>query len=162
MNLLIVGSGGREHAIAWKLAQSPRAGKIYVAPGNAGTAALGENLVIDPLDFASLVDAAKQFKIGLTVVGPEVPLAAGIVDYFQERGFPVFGPPKAAARIESSKTFARTLMESAGVPCARGQSFTSFEEAKAFVRGLPKPPVIKADGLAAGKGVLFSSDTQNK
>ena len=158
MNLLIVGSGGREHAIAWKLAQSPRAGKIFTAPGNAGTANLGENLAIDPLDFAGLVEAVRHHHVDLIVIGPEAPLAAGIVDYFEERGLPVFGPPKAAARIESSKSFARSLMEAAGVPCARGQSFTSFEEAKAFIRGLPKPPVIKADGLAAGKGVTVAAN----
>ena len=158
MNLLIVGSGGREHALAWKLAQSPRVSKIFTAPGNAGTASLGENLAIDPLDFRGLAEAVDHHHVDLTVVGPEAPLAEGIVDFFQERALPVFGPPKAAARIESSKSFARSLMEAAGVPCARGQSFTSFEEAKAFIRSLPKPPVIKADGLAAGKGVTVAAN----
>ena len=157
MNLLIVGSGAREHALAWKLAHSPRAGAIFTAPGNGGTANLGTNLAIDPLDFPALAAAVKEHRIDLVVVGPEVPLAAGIVDYFQERGIPVFGPVRAAAAIEGSKTFARGLMLANGVPCARGETFMYVEEAHAFVKSLPAPPVIKADGLAAGKGVTVAA-----
>ena len=156
MNILIIGSGAREHALAWKLAQSPRASAIYTAPGNSGTAQLGQNLAYGPLDFESLAFAAKVHRIDLVVVGPEAPLAAGIVDYFQERGFPIFGPTKAAAAIEASKSFARGLMLANGVPCAKGESFTDVVAARAFVRSFKAPPVIKADGLAAGKGVTVA------
>ncbi|MEE9286238.1 MAG: phosphoribosylamine--glycine ligase [Dehalococcoidia bacterium] len=153
MKVLVVGSGAREHAIAWKLAQSHRVDAIYVAPGNAGTATLGSNLAIATEDFAGLTEAVKAHRIDLVVVGPEGPLAAGIVDEFQTRGVPVFGPYQRAAELEGSKAFAKELMRKCGVPCAEGETFDSFEAARAYIQRQPRPPVVKADGLAAGKGV---------
>ncbi len=154
MKVLIVGSGGREHAIVWKLAQSPRVSALYAAPGNAGTAALGTNLAVAVEDFPALAEAVRAHRIDLVVVGPEVPLVAGIVDFFQARGVPIFGPDRRAARIEGSKAFARALMRKHGIPCGEGEVFDSYEAARAFIERQPRPPVVKADGLAAGKGVV--------
>ena len=159
MNLLVIGSGAREHALAWKLSQSPRVRRIFVAPGNAGTASLGTNLAIDATDFPSLAAAVQANGVDLVVVGPEDPLAGGVVNDFEERGIPIFGPSREAAALESSKSFAKELILRHGIPCARGESFTSYEEARSYVKALAEPPVIKADGLAAGKGVTVAEST---
>ena len=159
MNVLIVGSGGREHALAWKIRQSPKVREVYIAPGNAGTATVGRNLDIPAHQVEELARAAENYGIDLTVVGPEAPLAAGIVDLFDGRGLPVFGPSKAATQIEASKVFSRKLMQKYGIPTARSEAFTSFEEAKEYVKKQPCPIVIKADGLAAGKGAIVAGST---
>lgn len=155
MRILIVGSGGREHAIGWKLAQSPRLSGLLFAPGNAGTSALGENFALHPEDIPGLRALAREKKVDLVVIGPEAPLAAGAADALREAGLAVFGPSLAAARIESSKVFAKDFMQRHGIPTARFESFTSLEPALAALRAAPYPVVIKASGLAAGKGVLL-------
>ena len=160
MNILVVGNGGREHAIAWKLAQSPRADRIFVAPGNAGTHRDAENVDISANDLARLVSFAKQNSVQLTVVGPEAPLAAGIVDAFQSEQLRIFGPSQAAAELEASKVFCKNLLRNADVPTADYQVFRSTESARRFITDrytLDKedvPVVVKADGLTAGKGVI--------
>lgn len=153
MDVLIVGSGGREHALAWKLKQSPRVGKIYVAPGNGGTRLLCENVNIEALDFENLAKFAKEKKIPLTVVGPDDPLALGIVDVFTKYGLRIFGPTKDAAQMESSKAFSKQLMTEAKIPTAEYQVFTNAAKARAYIRGKGAPIVVKASGLALGKGV---------
>jgi phosphoribosylamine--glycine ligase len=158
VKILVVGSGGREHALVWKLSQSSRVDCIYCAPGNAGTAELGENVPIPANDLPALVKFAKENKIELTVVGPDDPLAAGIADLFQTEGLRVFGPSKSAARLESSKIFAKELMRKNKIPTARGAAFTKVEAASAFVEEARFPLVIKADGLALGKGVIIARD----
>lgn len=154
MNVLVIGSGGREHALAWKLSRSPRVEKIYCAPGNAGTAALGENIAIS--DIPGLVAFAKSRDIGLTVVGPDDSLAAGIADAFEAEGLKIFGPKASAARLESSKAFAKDFMKRHGIPTAGYQEFTDSLEAHAWCRTARYPLVIKADGLALGKGVIIA------
>jgi phosphoribosylamine--glycine ligase len=156
LKILVIGGGAREHALAWKMKQSPRDIELFVAPGNAGTAAIARNLDVRANDIEGLSKAAQDKGIDLTVVGPEAPLAAGIVDRFEHLGMPVFGPTKAAAQIESSKVFARTLMQKYGIPCPEGITFSSYKEAKKYVKSRPAPMVIKADGLAAGKGVTVA------
>ena len=156
MKILVVGSGGREHTLVWKIVQSPRVERVFVAPGNAGTAAIAENLNLRPTDIEGLGKAAEKKGIDLAVVGPEAPLAAGIVDYFNSLDIPVFGPTEAAARIEASKSFARNLMEKCGIPCPKGAVFSSYHEARAYIQEQHLPVVIKADGLAAGKGVVIA------
>ena len=158
MRILVVGSGGREHALAWKLKQSPAVEQIFCAPGNAGTASLGENVAIPVGDLTGLARFAKHNRVGLTVVGPDDPLAAGIVDFFQNQGLRIFGPTKSAARIESSKIFAKTLMRGAKIPTAAAEVFSSSDEALAHCDNLKYPVVIKADGLALGKGVIIAPD----
>ncbi len=157
MNVLVVGSGGREHALAWKLARSPRVSKVFCAPGNGGTRLVAENVPVADTDIAALAELAVQRKIGLTVVGPEMPLALGIVDEFEKRGLPVFGPSRKAAELESSKIFAKQFMERHGIPTGRFRVADSPEAALRIVRSgeFGYPFVIKADGLAAGKGVLI-------
>jgi phosphoribosylamine---glycine ligase len=157
MKLLVIGAGGREHAIAWKLAQSPRVQKVYVAPGNGGTASEPglENLPLE--DLGSLVDFAKKESIHLTVVGPEAPLAAGVVDVFLDAGLKIFGPTRAAAQLEASKDFAKSFMVKHKIPTALHRTFASAELAKDFVTQRGAPIVIKADGLAAGKGVVVAA-----
>lgn len=157
MKILVIGGGGREHTLAWKIAQSPRVEKLFVAPGNAGTALIGENLDIHPTDTEALGKVTKDKNIDLVVVGPEVPLALGIVDYFDSLNIPVFGPTKAAAQIESSKVFARNLMEKYGIPCPKGKVFSSYSEAREYLKRQQSPIVIKADGLAAGKGTIIAN-----
>jgi phosphoribosylamine---glycine ligase len=160
MRVLVVGSGGREHALAWKLAQSPRVERVFTAPGNAGTAIIGENLTVGASDLEGLAAAAVEHRVDLTVVGPEAPLAAGIVDLFRERGLVIAGPDRAAARIESSKSWAKEIMNAAGVPTARAQRFTDYEAAREAALDMSLPIVVKADGLAAGKGVVVASSHQ--
>lgn len=158
MNVLIIGNGGREHALAWKIAQSPRADRVFVAPGNAGTAADAENVDIPASDFAKLIKFAQENKVGLTVVGPEAPLTAGIADAFSDAKLRVFGPGKAAAELEGSKVFCKNLLRHADVPTADYRVFRSAERAVTFLREREDVPVVvKADGLAAGKGVMVCS-----
>lgn len=156
MNILIVGSGGREHALAWKLAQSPRVGKIFCAPGNAGTALVGENVPLGVEDIPGLVEFAKARSIGLTVVGPDDALAAGMVDAFQAAGLRIFGPRAAAARLESSKIFAKDFMRRHGIPTAEARAFSDSDEAREWCLQAKYPLVVKADGLALGKGVVIA------
>ncbi len=155
-DILILGSGAREHALAWKLAQSPRVGTIYAAPGNAGTGSFCKNVDIPATDIPRLADFAHQHSIGLTVVGPDEPLALGIVDQFKRTGLRIFGPTKAAAQIESSKAFAKKLMHEAKIPTAAYSVFTDAVQAQGYVQAGPLPVVIKASGLAAGKGVVIA------
>ena len=156
MKVLVVGGGGREHALAWKVAQSPRVAKVFVAPGNAGTAA-DPNLINVPIvDIATLVAFAKREAVALTIVGPEGPLAAGLVDVFTAAGLRIFGPTQAAARLESSKDFAKAFMARHGIPTAAYGTFTEAAAAHAFVTSRGAPIVVKADGLAAGKGVVVA------
>jgi phosphoribosylamine--glycine ligase len=156
LKILVIGGGAREHALAWKIKQSPRDIELFVAPGNAGTAAIARNLNIPSTEIDSLTKAAQELNIDLTLIGPEAPLAAGIVDLFERLGLPVFGPTKAATQIESSKVFARKLMQKYGIPCSNGTAFSSYQEAKKYVESQPLPMVVKADGLAAGKGVTVA------
>jgi phosphoribosylamine---glycine ligase len=156
VKLLVIGSGGREHALAWKLAQSPRISKVLVAPGNAGTAHEAGLANVDVTGVAELVDLAKREKVGLTVVGPEAPLAAGVVDLFRAEGLAIFGPTKAAAQLESSKDFAKRFMARHGIPTAHYGTFTDAPAAHAYLDEKGAPIVIKADGLAAGKGVVVA------
>ncbi|MEK7259708.1 MAG: phosphoribosylamine--glycine ligase [Pseudomonadota bacterium] len=162
MNVLIIGNGGREHALAWRLRQSPQAGKIFVAPGNAGThlEAGVENVAIDTLDFPALVKFAQQNDIGLTIVGPEAPLVAGVVDYFASHGLRCFGPTRNAAQLEGSKAFTKDFLARHGVPTAAYRNFTEIAPAVAYVREQGAPIVIKADGLAAGKGVIIAQTVE--
>jgi len=156
MKVMVVGGGAREHTLAWKLSRSRKVKELYVAPGNAGTAQTAKNLDISPTNLDALARAAKENKIDLVVVGPEAPLAAGIVDKLQSLGIPAFGSTKEAALIESSKVFAKRLMHKYGIPCAEDAVFSSFREAEAYVKKQPIPLVIKADGLAAGKGAIVA------
>lgn len=156
MRVLVIGGGGREHAIAWKLSQSKLLSTLYCAPGNAGTAAVAENLPLAADDCQALADWAERNRIDLTVVGPEVPLAAGVVNLFQSRGLAIFGPTKEAARIESSKAWCKRLLLKHGIPTAHGETFTSYELAAKYVSSHSLPVVVKADGLAAGKGVVVA------
>src|SRR5262245_6052962 len=157
MKVLVVGKGGREHALVWKLAQSPRVERVFCAPGNAGTAVDGVNVPIDVTEFDKLIRFAKKEQIGLTVVGPEEPLVRGIVDAFHKEGLRIFGPSKAAARIEGSKVFSKQLMRHADVPTAEFKIFDHPEPARYWVDTREYPVVVKADGLAAGKGVIVCS-----
>jgi phosphoribosylamine--glycine ligase len=159
INVLVIGKGGREHALVWKLAASRRAGTVFCAPGNAGTAVDGVNVRIDPLEFDKLIRFAKKENVGLTVVGPEDPLAQGIVDAFTSAGLRVFGPSKAAARLEGSKVFAKQLMRHADVPTAEFRIFDHPDPARTYVGSREYPVVVKADGLAAGKGVIVCNSS---
>lgn len=160
MKILVVGSGGREHALAWKLAQSERIQMVYVAPGNGGTARDIRLLNVEITEPAQLADFAEAENIALTVVGPEAPLAAGIVNLFRARGLKVFGPTKEAAQLESSKDFAKSFMERHGIPTAKYQTFSDPAQAHAYIDANGAPIVIKADGLAAGKGVVVAMSLQ--
>ncbi len=157
MKLLVIGSGGREHAIAWKLAQSPRVQKVFVAPGNGGTATESGLENVSLSSFPELISFAKKEQVHLTVVGPEAPLAAGVVDAFQEAGLKIFGPTRAAAQLEASKDFAKQFMVRHGLPTAKHATFSKAAEAKAYIEKEGAPIVIKADGLAAGKGVVVAA-----
>jgi len=158
MNILIIGSGGREHALAWKASQSNQVKEVFVAPGNAGTATEPgiSNVALDVADFEALADFAENNGVGLTIIGPEAPLVDGIVDYFQSRGLACFGPSKGAAQLEGSKAFTKDFLARHNIPTAAYQNFTEIEPAIAYVREQGTPIVIKADGLAAGKGVIIA------
>ncbi len=156
MKVLVVGAGGREHALVWKLSQSPKVKKIFAAPGNAGMTRLAEGLPIPAHKTVELADFAASNGIDLTVVGPEGPLVHGIVDYFKERRLTIFGPTKGAARLEGSKAFAKQIMEKCGVPTARFQIFSDLKEGLAHLEQCRIPVVVKADGLAAGKGAIVA------
>jgi len=158
MKILVIGGGGREHALAWKLRQSPHAERIFCAPGNAGTAEIGENVAIYPSDLDALVRFAKENRVDLTVVGPDDPLAAGIVDLFAAEKLRAFGPTKSAARIEASKIFAKELMRAQKIPTAEASIFSESSEALRYCELAKFPVVIKADGLALGKGVMVAAD----
>ena len=159
MKLLVIGSGGREHSLAWRAAQSKEVEKVFVAPGNAGTAREDklENVAIDVMDFEALADLADREDIALTIVGPEAPLVEGIVDYFNDRQLPCFGPSKKAAQLEGSKAFTKDFLSRHRIPTAAYQSFTQVDAAVAYVKQNGVPIVIKADGLAAGKGVIIAN-----
>ncbi len=155
MKVLVVGSGGREHALTWKLLQSPKVERIYCAPGNGGIGKMAECIPIDVTDFKGLIHFAEKKKIDLTVVGPELPLTQGIVDRFQEKGLKIFGPNQKAAEIEGSKAFAKDLMAKYRIPSAQYRSFNEPDKAVQYINRQSTPLVLKADGLAAGKGVLI-------
>ena len=161
MNILVVGSGGREHALAWKMAQSPRADRIWVAPGNAGTQQDVENVDLPSNDFEQIIKFAKQNAVGLTVVGPEAPLANGLVDALEEAGIPTFGPSKGAAQLEASKVFCKKILRRADVPTADHQAFIDADSAILYLKTQEdRPWVVKADGLAAGKGVIVCENVE--
>jgi len=155
MKVLVIGSGGREHALVWKIGQSPKAGKVYCAPGSAGIGELAELVAIGPEQIEKLAEFAENEKIDLTVVGPELPLTLGITDLFESRGLRIFGPNKDAAQLEGSKAFAKKILQENGIPTASFGTFTDTGLAKQYIAQHPVPYVIKADGLAAGKGVLI-------
>jgi len=158
MKVMVIGSGGREHALAWKAAQSDQVETVFVAPGNAGTAREAglENIAIDVSDLEGLANFADSHQVGLTIVGPEIPLVAGIVDLFQQRQLPIFGPTRAAAQLEGSKRFSKDFLSRHHIPTAEYDSFTQIEPAIAYVKKMGAPIVVKADGLAAGKGVIVA------
>ena len=158
MNILVIGNGGREHALAWKAAQSPEADRVFVAPGNAGTAREPglENVNIDVMDLDGLANFAATNHVGLTIVGPEAPLVAGIVDLFEERGLRVFGPSAGAAQLEGSKAFTKDFLARHNIPTGSYANFTEIDPAVAYIKEQGAPIVIKADGLAAGKGVIVA------
>jgi len=160
LKILVVGGGGREHTLVWKIAESPMVEKVFAAPGNAGTAAIAENLNLRPSDIEGLGKAAKEKGIDIVVVGSEAPLASGIVDSFDKLDIPIFGPTKAATQIESSKVFARNLMEKYGIPCPKGAIFSSYSEARKYLQKQRLPVVVKAEGLAAGKGVIIADSLE--
>ena len=158
MNVLLIGNGGREHAIAWKLAQSKILNKLYIAPGNPGTAKCGKNVPIGTTDIGKLLDFAKENKVALVVVGPEDPLAAGAVDIFEAAGIKAFGPSGAAAQLEADKAFSKIMMRSSAISTAEGRIFDKFSDARAYIASRDEPVVIKAAGLAKGKGVFVCDD----
>jgi phosphoribosylamine---glycine ligase len=156
MNILLIGSGGREHALAWKLRQSPLLDRLYCAPGNGGIAAVAECVALDPLDFSAITSFVREKQIGFVVVGPEAPLAAGIVDHLTAAGIRAFGPTAAAARLESSKGFTKDLCAANSIPTAAYRRFSDAAAAKDYIHARGAPIVVKADGLAAGKGVILA------
>ena len=158
INILLLGSGGREHALAAKLSESPRCGELFIAPGNGGTLAVGENVALDENDPAAVADFARETNCGLVVIGPEAPLVAGVADAVRAAGIPCFGPGAAGAQMEGSKKFSKELMGRANIPTAAYGSFTDEESALAYVRAQGAPLVVKADGLAAGKGVVVATE----
>jgi phosphoribosylamine--glycine ligase len=158
MNVLLVGSGGREHVIAWKLRQSKGLGKLYIAPGNAGTAQCGTNVQIQDVDVQGLVDFAKRNDIGLVVVGPEDPLSLGLVDALEQAGIKAFGPSAGAAQLEADKSFSKLMMRSCSIPTAEARIFDRFSDAKAYIASRDEPVVVKATGLAKGKGVFVCNE----
>ena len=160
MKVLIVGGGGREHALGWKIGQSPQVTDLFFAPGNGGTVHLGKNLPIEATNIGELIIAARACAIDLAVIGPEAPLALGIVDEFQKAGISAFGPSKRAARIEISKVFAKELMEEYGIPCAKGVVFSTYSGAENYLSSKSFPLVIKVDGLAGGKGVTIAANME--
>ncbi len=157
MNILVIGNGAREHTLAWKISQSPKLDKLFVAPGNSGTTNIARNLSISIDDIPTIIKAAQDNQIDLVMVGPEAPLTEGLVDALSQVGIAAFGPQKGASQIEGSKVFAKELMFKYGIPCAKSATFTSFENACDYVNQQPLPMVVKADGLAAGKGVIIAT-----
>ncbi|HTX91439.1 MAG TPA: phosphoribosylamine--glycine ligase [Anaerolineales bacterium] len=160
MNVLLIGSGGREHAIAWKVAQSPKLTNLFIAPGNPGTAALGKNVAVRVADHAAVVQCCRENHIDLVIVGPEIPLAAGLADDLSAAGIRVFGPSKAAAQIEASKVFSKDFMQRHGIPTAAYSTFSQLPAALTYLEGCNYPVVLKASGLAAGKGVILPESPQ--
>jgi phosphoribosylamine--glycine ligase len=160
MNVLVIGNGAREHAITWKLRQSSKVENLFVAPGNAGTAELAYNIAVSVTDLEGLVEAATKHQVDLTVIGPETPLSEGLADLFQQKKLPVFGPTQGASRIETSKVFAKQLMKEYGIPTAKAQIFSDYDAAKAYLENMPLPVVVKANGLASGKGVTVCYNRQ--
>ena len=160
MNILVIGSGGREHALAWKASQSPHVGTVFVAPGNAGTAIEPglENVAVSGDDFSALAEFAEKNKVGLTIVGPEQPLVDGVVDYFNEHELPIFGPSSGAAQLEGSKSFTKDFLARHNIPTAFYETFTEVDPAIEYLNKIGAPIVVKADGLAAGKGVIVAMD----
>ena len=160
MNILVIGSGGREHALAWKASQSPHVGTVFVAPGNAGTAIEPglENVAVSGDDFSALAEFAEKNKVGLTIVGPEQPLVDGVVDYFNEHELPIFGPSSGAAQLEGSKSFTKDFLARHNIPTAFYETFTKVDPAIEYLNKIGAPIVVKADGLAAGKGVIVAMD----
>jgi phosphoribosylamine---glycine ligase len=158
VRVLVIGSGAREHALVWKLAQSPRVTRLFAAPGNPGMASSAECVPLDVTQLAQLAEFAERAQIDLTVVGPEVPLVAGIADLFRQRGLPIFGPDAAGAALEGSKAFAKELMNAAGIPTAQHRTIVNYSEASAYLQEHGAPVVIKADGNAAGKGAVVALD----
>ena len=157
MNILVLGGGGREHAIAWALAKSPRTDNLYVAPGNGGTDAIAQNVAgLNAEDGRDVLAFVREHGIDLVVIGPEAPLVAGVADVLRAEGIAVFGPDAQGAQLEGSKTYSKEFMDANGIPTARYASFTELEPALAYVRELGAPIVVKADGLAAGKGVIVA------
>ncbi len=154
MKILVVGSGGREHTLCWKIAQSKKVTKVYCAPGNAGTGLVAENISIEVDEIDKIVDFCNEKNIDLAVIGPELPLTLGLVDILEKNGIKAFGPKASAAEIEGSKAFSKMIMEKYDVPTAKYQVFTEYEEAKKYLDEVGIPCVIKADGLAQGKGVF--------
>lgn len=155
MKVLVIGSGGREHALAWKLAESPRVTELFIAPGNAGTSIVGENVKLDPLNFDDVQKFIKRTGVGFVVIGPEDPLAAGLADFIRGLGLPAFGPNRAAAQIEADKWFAKELMRQQAIPTAEARAFTDANAAEEYIRVKGAPCVVKAAGLAKGKGVTI-------
>lgn len=160
MNVLVLGSGGREHALAWSIAKSPQVGDLFIAPGNGGTVQCGRNVPLDPCDAEAVIGFSKDQRIGLVVIGPEAPLVAGVADAVRAAGIPVFGPNADAARLEGSKSFSKEFMIRHGLPTARYRACDCEADALAFVRETGAPIVVKADGLAAGKGVVVADDLE--
>ncbi|MDO9334103.1 MAG: phosphoribosylamine--glycine ligase [Dehalococcoidales bacterium] len=160
MKILVVGSGARENTLVWKIAQSPKVKELFAAPGNAGTARIAQNIDVNASDIKALAKIAQQKKIELVVVGPEVPLAEGIVDHFESIGIPIFGPSKLAAEIESSKVFAKSLLKKYNIPAGKSVTFSDYQQACDYVRKQKPPIVVKADGLAAGKGVVVAASKE--
>lgn len=160
MKIMVVGGGGREHALAWKMSKSPMVSDIFCVPGNGGMLEIGECVPADVEDTGALLELARSRRADLTVVGPEAPLVGGIVDRFQEAGLSIFGPTAAAARLEGSKQFAKDLMQVNGIPTGRAMAFSDFESARAYLSEIGAPVVVKADGLAAGKGVIIAMDSE--
>ncbi|WP_314041060.1 phosphoribosylamine--glycine ligase [Slackia exigua] len=160
MNVLVLGSGGREHALAWSIAKSPQVGDLFIAPGNGGTVQCGRNVPLDPCDAEAVIGFSKDQGIGLVVIGPEAPLVAGVADAVRAAGIPVFGPNADAARLEGSKSFSKEFMIRHGLPTARYRACDCEADALAFVRETGAPIVVKADGLAAGKGVVVADDLE--
>lgn len=160
MKVLVIGSGGREHCLSWKIKQSALVDKVFIAPGSAGTALLGENVDIGSSDIKGLLNFAKQNNIELTVVGPEAPLVGGIVDQFNKEGLHIFGPSKELAQLEGSKVFAKKIMKEFNIPTAEAEFFSDSDNAKKYISERSLPLVVKADGLAAGKGVMVCSDKE--
>ena len=160
MNILLLGSGGREHALAWKIAASPLVTKLWCAPGNAGIAREAECVALDITDHAAVIDFCRANKVDFVVVGPDAPIAAGIVDDLNAAGFKAFGPTKAAGQLESSKSFTKALCRANNIPTAAYEHFTDADKAKAYIRAQGAPIVVKADGLAAGKGVVVAMTEQ--